>query len=78
VIWDIGGHQRGGGAVRGELTGHGEAVTCISFNPSVPGVLASSSGDETIKVWERENTHIYIHMDQHIWGGGCTRSLTLY
>lgn len=58
VIWDIGGHQRGGGAIRGELKGHGEAVTSISFNPSVPGVLASASGDETVKV----NTYVHTHI----------------
>jgi len=52
VLWDIGGHQRGGGVSRGELTGHGEAVTCISFNQCAPGILASASGDETIKVWD--------------------------
>jgi len=50
VLWDAGSHQRGGGVVRKELEGHSEAVTCVAFHPTRPGILASGSGDETVKV----------------------------
>src|SRR5205085_9903899 len=44
------------GASLGELTGHGGAVTSISFAPDKPRMLAvgawNDKGDSDIKVWE--------------------------
>ena len=34
-----------------ELTGHSEAVNCVSWNPVYPKVLVSASDDSTLRVW---------------------------
>lgn len=47
-LWDVA--QKGGGSLRKKLpTAHAEAVTCVSFGEAGP--LASTSGDQTCKVW---------------------------
>ena len=52
VLWDVGAHQGNGGRVRRVLAGHADAVTCVAFHPQRPGVLASGSGDATVRIWD--------------------------
>ncbi|KAM0716788.1 hypothetical protein Q7P37_008233 [Cladosporium fusiforme] len=39
----------------GKLTGHGRKVGHVLFNPAAENVLASSSGDYTVKIWDLED-----------------------
>ncbi|XP_034060202.1 WD repeat-containing protein 26 isoform X1 [Gymnodraco acuticeps] len=45
-IW----HRRGELPIA-ELTGHTRTVNCVSWNPVIPGLLASASDDGTVRVW---------------------------
>ncbi|EME45086.1 hypothetical protein DOTSEDRAFT_70964 [Dothistroma septosporum NZE10] len=39
----------------GKLSGHSRKVGHVLFNPAAENVLASSSGDYTVKIWDLEN-----------------------
>uniref|UniRef100_A0A7N6BLR3 WD repeat-containing protein 26 n=1 Tax=Anabas testudineus TaxID=64144 RepID=A0A7N6BLR3_ANATE len=45
-IW----HRRSELAIA-ELTGHSRTVNCVSWNPVLPGLLASASDDGTVRIW---------------------------
>lgn len=45
-IW----HRRGELPIA-ELTGHTRTVNCVSWNPTIPGLMASASDDGTVRVW---------------------------
>ncbi|KAK5726362.1 Coronin-like protein crn1 [Elasticomyces elasticus] len=41
----------------GKLSGHSRKVGHVLFNPAAENVLASSSGDYTVKIWDLEDGH---------------------
>ncbi|XP_019727052.1 WD repeat-containing protein 26 [Hippocampus comes] len=45
-IW----HRRGELPIA-ELMGHTRTVNCVSWNPTIPGLMASASDDGTVRVW---------------------------
>lgn len=48
------------------LEGHTRAVTCVTWNPQIPGMIVSSSDDGTVRVWGPSNLEFKkIHHIEH-------------